>query len=239
MINPKTGISTDDNPHLSYATGFQLDLNYLSDASGKPSYREIISKIYDLLQNTRKPQNLYPSVLNIDGSFQNKYSSPFTESAQLYVQLIKSYIQSNRKAVQPITMYKEAFEAMEAVKMLQDGSHAGLPNHYFAQGFNAKTNATGGHMEYSGCYLGAVLAMGSNAMQQSLDSNKLIDIDEKQVERDRIKHHLQLGESITETCYQASTRSKTKLGPASFYLHGNYLYQYITPFKNYNEFYLR
>ena len=72
-------------------------------------------------------------------------------------------------------------------------------------------------MSYDGCYLGAMLALGVQALDQALSTNRTMDSSIRRVELQWIHRARVLADGLTETCQLASKRTNTGLAPEKFY----------------------
>ena len=199
----------DENPFLSYVGGFQVDFNYLSHASGQPKFRNYIRRIQKVLKDIDKPKGLYFYMLNIKNHWNSPVSGLSVSYREWYINLVKSFIQSNHQDDQSIEMYKEAIDAIEREKIIDESPTSRL---YLARTYENDSNNFESFMEYSSCYLGAMLAMGANAMQHHLTAVKNND----SAQLNRISRHWTLAEKLTESCHLASNQTRTGLVPYEF-----------------------
>ena len=92
-------------------------------------------------------------------------------------------------------------------------------SHIYARTYYYNTDKHGDYMSYDGCYLGGMLSLGAQALDQSLSQNRSIDSSVRAVELNLIHQARILADGITETCQLASKRSNTGLGPERFYFN--------------------
>jgi len=190
-------------------------------------YEEWAGKLLDfVIKSIRNENSLYSETFYYleDGQIQTvDTASLYTESRQFYKSLILSHIQSNYANTEALELYIDAIEAMMKYGVFST-YHNPLTNAttYYATDYYYDTlpldlrNET--VMEYSTCYLGAMLSLGAVALEKAALrlSNSVNNSKADEYQQLAKKHRLWAIE-LTETCHQASALTATKLGPYAFY----------------------
>lgn len=125
-----------------------LEFNYLSDITGNPVFRQKIEKINQALQQTDRPDGLYPNYLNPKtGRWGQQHISMGALGDSFYEYLLKAWLQSGKTDEQSRSMYVDAMETV--LKKLIQKSNGGLT--YFAE---MKFGRLEHKMDHLACFTG-------------------------------------------------------------------------------------
>src|SRR5699024_1318575 len=91
-----------------------------------------------------------------------------------------------------LVMYREAIDATIEAEMIRKSNTS----------YDYVTDYGQSRMFDAGCYLGAMLSLGAQAINHSLADH-----------RNTATRHMELAQGITRTCYTATNRTKTGLTP--------------------------
>src|SRR5699024_8440702 len=166
---------------------------YLSGITGNTEYKDRVVKIRTFLKNKDKPDGLYQNGIDTDGNWVVIWKSFDDAVKAFYFNLLRSHLQSNRRDMESLAMYREALDAMIEAKMFRKANET----YDYAISFLGDN-----YMYKSGCYLGAMLSRGAAAINNSLADH-----------RSTATRHQELAQGITRTCYTATNRTKTGLTP--------------------------
>ncbi|KAJ6221815.1 hypothetical protein RDWZM_000360 [Blomia tropicalis] len=202
---PSTGLVTDTTPNLSTIGGQQLEYRFLSEITGIRKFYNRVQLIQNRLHTIKKVDGLYRKQMYVEtGQWVNELVTFAKPCSIFYSSLIKSTIRSKWNDTLSMKMYVDAIEA--AFKMdLFPISRNGLQ---FVRNYHQAGKKYGDFMNYDSCYIGAMLALGASARKHFLSYNS-----------EHIKTEMNLAESITRTCHEASIRSKSGLPPHHFYFN--------------------
>ena len=149
-----------------------------------------------LKDNKDSESGLYPNEITIDGNLNLtaylSWPSLHFRGRAFYLNLLRSHLQSNRRDMESLVMYREAIDAMIEEKMFRKSNE----NNDYTTEYDFP------NMHNSACYLGAMLSRGAAAINHSLADH-----------RSTATRHQELAQGITRTCYTASNRTKTGLPP--------------------------
>ena len=143
-------------------------------------------------------------------------ASLLQSTSAFYTGLLKSYIQSAGSETTSLELYKSAIDAAEKAALFTTSSQTGLT---YARDLNIANQSYSDYTEFSGAYLGGMLALGAQTMDREV--KKIRSAIKRQVERDRINRHQQLAGELTETYYQASRKAPTGLAPFRIYFNAH------------------
>ena len=186
-----TKVPSDSKTYLSNAGGQPLEYIYLSGITGNTEYKDRVVKIRTFLKNKDKPDGLYPRMIGTDGNWiSGKTPSLNWHGSAFYFNLLNSHLQSNRRDMESLVMYREAIDSMIEAKMFSKSNSC----------YDYATDYGESEMYYTYCYLGAMLSRGAAAINHSLADH-----------RSTATRHQELAQGITRTCYTATNRTKTGL----------------------------
>lgn len=133
-----------------------LEFNYLSDITGNPVFRQKIEKIVKVLQQTARPDGLYPNYLNPKtGRWGQQHVSMGALGDSFYEYLLKAWLQSGKADNDMRSMYVDAMDF--ATKKLIQKSNGGLT--YFAE---MKFGRLEHKMDHLACFTGMILTFFQN-----------------------------------------------------------------------------
>ena len=235
LFNPATNLTSDSWNTISQMSHKQPELIYLSNIENITELKLQLAKIDKAFQNENSSYGLYMDMMDVENKSKNNKnkssqlkSTLFWSGRSFYYNLIHAYILSGGQDKNALNIYQNAIDSFDKIGVFKTSSstneHHYYVNSYFVEDRGQEENNNQMMMEFSGCYLGAMLSLGANAMQNALssrDSQHIYSNQQKQLEFSRIKRHLLLGKQLTETCHQAGMKSLTGLAPNIFYFKHN------------------
>lgn len=139
--------------------------------------------------------------------------------------LYKRYLQSGCTDSEAIRLYATVLDALEGASLFTVSRTGQL----YARSYNVTAKCHSDYSVYTGAYLGAMLSLGSKALENCLKiemeiqskngKNSLPNEEQLEVERDRIYRHRKLARELTETFAQASAKTLTGLPPFRMYFN--------------------
>lgn len=179
--------------------GFQQpEFIYFANLTGDLRLEERLLKSRMVMSSIERPKGLYLNYLDAGTAKTNATRvGLFDETTDFYYNMIRSYIQLDRKDSQILKMYTDAIDSLVKVQLLKT-----IGNQLFAIKYDTQTQLFKNNMEDSSCVLPAMLALSSRELQM-INSTKS-------------RFYLELAVNLTETCYRAANATKTKLLPHRF-----------------------
>ena len=232
-FNPTTGSGQGETPPASAVGGDLLERTYLAELTGNrlvqspaelANLRLLSLKLYSA---TESSSGYFESFVNVTKGKRGAWSDPHRaglsrHTDDLYRALLGSFRQVRGKtaaAEANLVAYARAVEELVSAGIIRAGNDStnGL-GAVLELDIARKSIANEGLMEYETCYVGGLLALGAveiekkaRLIEQAFSAQR-----ETLFTRQVAARHRKLATQIAETCYQASTRTATKLGPASF-----------------------
>jgi len=202
-VNLRTGFARNHDwaygaAILSEFGSMHLEFMYLSHVTGDPKYREKALKIRDAIKRAvPRSDGLYNNYMNIETGQWLARPTHISIGAlgdSFYEYLIKAYVQSDGQDVEAYQMYVDAMKAYEN-KLIFTSTQSRLV--YFAE---LKDTSINHKMDSLACFSGGMLAMGARKSNEPLKSR-----------------HMSLASGIANTCHESCVRSKSHLGPETFF----------------------
>ena len=204
-INTVSGQATGSLVWLSEVAAGAIEYAYLSDVTDDPRYKLRCEAARKFLVEKEKPQGLYMFKVDVEtGKWATTTATLSFASCHFYLNLVKSYMYSNKKDTQALQMYVDAMANVQQNGLLGT-SRTGL---MFARNFDYSTDVRDDFMSHCAGYLGALFALGATCLKTYEPEDK-----------DRVEQHLTCARKLTETCHEASERTATKLIPSRFYFN--------------------
>ncbi|KAJ6225079.1 hypothetical protein RDWZM_003624 [Blomia tropicalis] len=207
---------------LEELAGQQLEYEYLAYVT--KLYGERVQQLRDVLKNIGPKRNgLYAHYYEVFPNGELDSGATTLSDGAFYFNLVKSYIQTNGTNTDSLRQFQRAMMALEKAKVFTK-SRSGLT---YVRDVRYSLNSNFDHYEYGDsmtsdtCYVGAMLALGSETLLMELNRNEnetVEDID-RQEQMDQIVRYGNLAKELTETCHQASVRSRAGLIPFEFYFN--------------------
>lgn len=194
-INFKTGVPEGGSSILSDFGTLSLEFNYLSVITGDSTYKNIIDRITNFLNDKDKPNGLYPSWLNPKtGKWDSSFATFGGLGDSFYEYLLKSWIQSNEKDKVSKDMFKEAMISVKKymIKINPD-------NLTYLSGVMG--TMADNRMEHLACFAGGLFSLAGHT----------------NVDYTSTQEYLKLGKELTKTCHTLYETSHTGLGAESTY----------------------
>ncbi|XP_017463407.1 PREDICTED: mannosyl-oligosaccharide 1,2-alpha-mannosidase IA-like, partial [Rhagoletis zephyria] len=193
-----------DNANSIGLVGFQQpELIYFANLTGDSLIEEQLVKSRAVMSSIDRPKGLWMSYLNAaTGKSNFTGTGLFDETTDFFYNMIRSYVQLNRQDAQLLKMYTDAIDNIQKMQLLKN-----IGNQLFARKFETKALLHTNNMDDTSCLLGGMLALGARELQKANSP--------------KFHLHWQLAVNITDTCYQAANRTKTKLLPHSFTLNNS------------------
>lgn len=191
-VNLKTGDSrtpqwTQGHALLSEVGTLQLEFQRLSDLTGDPQYGNAVSAVYKKLYESpgKILGGLYPVNVNVDtGHLSGAHITLGALGDSFYEYLMKMWLYTGDSFYK--RMYEQTADSI-ASNLYRKSSPSGM-------GYLAEMNgAVVDKMDHLACFAGAMFALGAHGSTAQRD--------------------LDIGEAITETCWQMYARSPTGLAP--------------------------
>jgi len=165
----------------------------------------------DKVRNAERHSGLYANRL---GEGNSTSATLFWQVRDFYHSLAKSYLQTAGRDVDAIVMYRSAMDALVNQTLF---AKSNVSDQMYARTFNYASEKYGDFMEYTGCYLGAMLALGGNASANYLVELPTSSLGDAIVETVRLLVQMHFAANITQTCNMAANFTRTGLPPARFY----------------------
>jgi len=192
-VNLQTGYA--NNPSwtggasvLSEVGTIQLEFTYLSEKTGIPTYREKVTKVFDVLEKANKHSGLYSVYVSPEsGQFTRNHITLGALGDSFYEYLIKLYILTGKEQYKWRNMYDDAVG-----NIIEHLVHKSNPSKltYIAELIGGQTVPK---MDHLVCFAGAMFALGAEGKNKERDLN--------------------LGAEITRTCYEMYHRTATGIAP--------------------------
>lgn len=199
LINMRTGSSKNygwasgGSSILSEFGTLHMEFAYLSDITGDQTFKNLVEKIREVIQNTPRPKKLYPNYLNPkSGKWGQQHTSMGALGDSFYEYLLKEWLRSGKIDTIAKEMFDEA--ATDVENELVQTSNSGLT--YFAE---QKFGRLEHKMDHLACFGGGMYALAAHE-EKDENSARWMDI----------------AKGITNTCHESYDRSDTKLGPEAF-----------------------
>ncbi|KAI8907490.1 mannosyl-oligosaccharide 1,2-alpha-mannosidase IB [Powellomyces hirtus] len=186
----------------------QLELQYLSDVTGKSIYAEKASemgsnalKVFDTLYGATLPiPGLYPThwstqEIPVRKDPGNEHYSVGAEADSYYEYLLKLWLSTGD--VKYRAMYDLSAEAIRTNMVQIDGERAYIPDAtHSANGFSRQP-----HFHHLSCFAGGMFATGALSQRHG-----------------KWTSFLDIGRKITETCWESYAKTATGLGPEEIFI---------------------
>ncbi|XP_054257635.1 mannosyl-oligosaccharide alpha-1,2-mannosidase IA-like [Macrosteles quadrilineatus] len=214
-INLKSGNLSGTSNYLSFLGHRQLEMLYFIQLSGEPLFIDYINCISALVEQLPKHNGLYYEKYYRENKWHSFTSSLNMHSREFYFNLIRAYIHSGGRDLYSYVQYGHAITTADHASMFGKSIQSGL---IYARAFDINE---GVHQKWSSgnsCYLGAMLALGVDALKRNLKSiNESLSSKEwPLIQAKNIDRQWKLAIEITETCHQAAIRTRTGLLPQRF-----------------------
>jgi len=200
-----------------------LEFDYLNYLTPELNISMRLDKIRQQLLALEKPRGLYKSDVdtNVAGKWSSDTSTLFWPANVFYQYLVKSYAQL--QDTQALDMYKKAIDAARNEKLFVK-----IENLTYAREYDFRAEDFDNKMNYEGCGLGGMLALGTHEMERALMHDYTMNVSIRSEELTRIQQHWKLAEEMAHTCQTIANRSRTGLPPQKFYFNepGHYQQQF-------------
>ncbi len=224
LFNPVTGYTYHETPDLSTVSGDLLERTYLSDLTESwqvqtPAQRAS-NRIKQLSLRSEEDKHFHDAIDVNTGNWSARRVSLNRKTADFYRAFLGSFIQYREPLGSEninFMMYGRAIEGLISAGVIQGNDTTGLGEVYELD-TATKSIVSKSQMEYETCYVGGLLALGARGLKKKARKiEESISLRRETLyTRPVAARHRKLATQIAETCYQASTRTATKLGPASF-----------------------
>ncbi len=204
---------------LDSAGGDYLEATYLGDLTAdrdqvKERAVKLRQKLVQMRVKSYKNNELYFQAVADEyyGNFHNSFDWILLNSytSAFYRSLLTSTIQSGKRDLEGLQLYTETIDGLINIGVIQSNDSTGLglatkrsPQRSY---FDDRTD-----MMYSACFAGGMLSLGAKEIL-----TKYLNVS-KNLTMETVTQHQKLATQLAETCYQASTRTATKLAPVRFY----------------------
>ena len=226
-FNPAARLGVGRETSLATVGGQALEQMYLSDLTGERTLRSAVTQTgvrLKVLKEADEGDGFYHNVIDVEADAVGAWSSAFAslgaQADDFYRALVGGFALNSAVVTgERLKTYAEALEELIGARAIRGNDTTGLGAVYEmyipSKGFHNSRL-----MDYEVCYVGGLLALGAREIQKMASRR---DISSLEGERaifsvEMAARHRKLATQIAETCYQASTRTATKLGPENFKL---------------------
>ncbi|KAJ3151494.1 hypothetical protein HDU89_001937 [Geranomyces variabilis] len=192
QFNLKKKIAGGGNAGLAEMGTLQLELQYLSDVTGKRFYAEKALAVYDTLYGATLPvPGLYPMTWSTSGvQHMGERYGIGAAADSFYEYLLKLWLSTGDSKYRE--MYDRSAEAVSAHILKTSGDHAYLPDvSHNGDSWNSETS-----FHHLTCFAGGMFATGALTNR-----------------RGRWTTYLDIGRKVTETCWATYAATASGLGP--------------------------
>jgi len=199
LVNMRTGTAKNygwasgGSSILSEFGTLHMEFAYLSDITGEPLFRNLVERVRTVIQESSKPNTLYPNYLNPKtGKWGQQHTSMGALGDSFYEYLLKEWLRSGKTDMVSKQMFDQA--AIDVENELVKTSASGLT--YFAE---KKYGRLEHKMDHLACFAGGMYGL---AAHEEKDENSA--------------RWMEIAKGITNTCHESYDRTDTKLGPEAF-----------------------
>lgn len=215
---------------LSQVAEQQLEYIYLYHLTNDHQIHDRIKNVQKFINRIGNPVEYYLKTVNVENRNWTTEHLLWSQNEMLSVEL-NLYLQSEGRYMKAIERFKHSYESLEASQLILSEHERYHTREYYHDRFNREDQYRM-VMGVSACKLGGVLARGANAL---IALHDLIPMNETQ--------HSQLwkyAEGLTETCYQAASKTRTGLPPSMWLMNYHYYKAFHDPSTEikFNSFYL-
>ncbi|KAI8913241.1 mannosyl-oligosaccharide alpha-1,2-mannosidase isoform A [Gorgonomyces haynaldii] len=174
---------------LAQAGSLQLEFEYLSDITNDPTYKTAAMHVWEVLHGMDRPvKGILPIYFDIDTSrFNSPYEYGISAGADSYYEYLLKYWLSTGDKKSKKWYDQFLLDLKMLVRYSNDGKRAWTTT-------PGQTESTFHHL---GCFSGGMLALGAYYTNRTHWNTST---------------EFQLGQKITDTCYESYTQSSTGLG---------------------------
>ncbi len=213
----KQTLGSGYDPDLATAGGDYLEAVYLGDLTDdrdqvKERAGRIKAKLVQLRPKSPKTGEYYfPYLVNLEYAVFSNQLVLNQQTSAFYRSLLTSAIQSGKRDLEKLLLYNETIHGLIKIELLQgnDSTGLGLATYKGVKKGNI-FNQYPTYMDYTACFVGGMLALGAKEIEKYSNFTKNLTLE-------TAVQHWKLATQLAETCYQAATRTATKLGPLNFY----------------------
>ncbi|KAH9397266.1 hypothetical protein TYRP_003576 [Tyrophagus putrescentiae] len=233
-FNPAAQLGLDHFVTLSTVGGGLLERIYLSDLTGEWFLLSEATQAELRLRTFKQDEgaNFFPNVVVVgDSTESDVWSGGRTglgaAAADFYRSLLGAFILNSDALIsEKLEAYAESMEGFINAQVIRGNDTTGLGVVLELNLFPWRQFSTEKLMDYEVCYVGGLLALGAREIEKMaarLNISSSSSHFETFVLSPKVAaRHRKLAEQIAETCYQASTRTATRLGPAHFSPDGDF-----------------
>lgn len=198
LVDPVPVVELVNDNSIGFIGFQQPEFIYFANLTGDTRLEERLAKSRMTMSKYERSKGLYMNYLDAaTGKINTTYVGLYDETTDFYYNMIRSYIQLGRQDSQLLKMYTDAIDSLVKMQLIKT-----IGNQLFARKYDTKTQLFRNNMEDSGCVLPGMLALSARELEM-INSTK-----------SRI--YWELAVNLTETCYHAANKTKTKLLPHKF-----------------------
>lgn len=193
------------NYTLSELGSFQLEYRYLSAVTGDRSYLHFLSELRYFFSKVERPRGLLYNRLRCTGQWLGgeggEWCSLDTDQRLYHTATLKSFVQSDLVAHKALDEYKTNTDAVDSARLWRTSSPTDNTSvHLYSVAYNRRTRHYRNVMRHSQCYLGAMYALGADAITRYTRLRPIANQALAQMDADRVERHWTIATQITDTC---------------------------------------